>query len=293
MDFHSSSLVIPFPPMARDIYEEIVALRARGIPAALATIIARKGATPRKDSTKMLVYAGGRQFGTIGGGSIEADVFREALQILETGKPKLLTMDLSAVDPEENVLACGGSMEVYVEPILPDPTLFIFGAGHVSKAVAEVANLIGFKIAVIDDRPKYANPERFPHADAFYIDDLETSLQKLPVNEMSYLLIATRSHQFDLTCLRFAVQSQAKYIGMLGSNKKNKILLEQLEKEGIDPYRFDRISVPVGIDIGSETPEEIAISIAAELIAARKNQNILLLKEALRRAKSADALKVW
>jgi len=292
MDIHYSSLVIPFPPMARDIYEEIVSLRSRGIPAALATIIARKGATPRKDSTKMLVYADGRQFGTIGGGSIEADVCREALQILETGKPKLLTLDLSTVDPEENALVCGGSMEVYVEPILPDPTLFIFGAGHVSKAVAEVANLIGFKVAVIDDRPKYANPERFPHADAFYIDDWEASLKKLPVNEMSYLFIATRSHQLDLTCLRFAVQSQAKYIGMLGSNKKNKTLLEQLEKEGIDPYRFDRISVPAGIDIGSETPEEIAISIAAELIAARKNQNILLLKEALRRAKNADALKL-
>ena len=278
--------------MPKDIYEEIVALRSKGIPAALATIIARKGATPRKDSTKMLIYADGRQLGTIGGGSIEAEVSREALQILETGKPKLLTLDLSAVDPEESALVCGGSMEVYVEPVLPDPTLFIFGAGHVSKAIAEVARMIGFKVAVIDDRPKYANPERFPHADAFYVDSWEASLQKIDVSEMSYLFIATRSHQLDLDCLRFAVQSPAKYIGMLGSNKKNKALLELLEKEGIDPSKFDRVSVPVGLDIGSETPEEIAVSIAAELIAVRKKQNIRLIKEALRKAKNAVASTV-
>jgi xanthine dehydrogenase accessory factor len=272
--------------MSKDIYEEIVALRSKGTPAALATIIARKGATPRKDSTKMLIYADGRQLGTIGGGSIEAEVCREAVQILETGKPKLLTLDLSAVDPEESALVCGGSMDVYVEPVLPDPTLFIFGAGHVSKAIAEVARMIGFKVAVIDDRPKYANPERFPNADAFYVDAWESSLQKIHVSEMSYLFIATRSHQLDLTCLRFAVQSPAKYIGMLGSNKKNKTLLELLEKEGIDPSKFDRVSVPVGLDIGSETPEEIAVSIAAELIAIRKKQNIRLMKEALRKAKN-------
>jgi xanthine dehydrogenase accessory factor len=275
--------------MPNDIYEEIVALRSKGIPSVLATIIGRKGATPRKDSTKMLIYADGRQLGTIGGGSAEAEVCREAAQIFETGKPKLLTLDLSAVDPEESALVCGGTMEVYVEPIFPDPTLFIFGAGHVSKAIAQAAYMIGFRIAVVDDRPKYANKVRFPNASAFYIDDWDSSLKKIPVNKTSYLFIATRSHQYDLICLRFAVQSQAKYIGMLGSNKKNKALIEILEKEGIDSSRFDRISIPVGLDIGSETPEEIAVSIAAELIAARKNQDIRLMKEALRRARNNGA----
>lgn len=275
--------------MIKDIYEEIVSLRSKGIPSVLATIVGRKGATPRKDSTKMLVYADGLQLGTIGGGLVEAEVCREALQVFETGKAKLLALDLSGVDPEESALVCGGSMEVYVEPIFPDPTLFIFGAGHVSKAIADVAHMIGFKVSVIDDRPKYANPERFPYANAFYTEDWEASMKKLPVNQTSYLFIATRSHQFDLACLRFAVQSPAKYIGMLGSNKKNKGLLEILEKEGIDPSRFERISVPVGIDIGSETPEEIAVSIAAELIAARKNQNIRLMKDLLREAKNAGA----
>jgi xanthine dehydrogenase accessory factor len=270
--------------MSKDLYEEIVELRSKGSHAALATVIAHKGTTPRKDSAKMLVYGDGRQLGTIGGGSMEAEVCREARQIMETGRPRLLAFNLTDIDPEESALVCGGSMEVYVEPILPDPILFIFGAGHVSKAVADVAKSIGFKIAIIDDRAKYANPERFPGADSIYVDSWEETVKKLPVNNSSCLFIATRGHQFDLICLRFAVQSPAKYIGMLGSRKKAKNLFDLLEKEGIDPSKFGRVSVPTGIDIGSETPEEIAVSIAAELIAVRKNRDIRLMKDALHRA---------
>ncbi len=272
--------------MSKDLYEEIVQLRSKGFRAALATVIRHKGATPRKDSAKMLVYEDGRQLGTIGGGSMEAEVCREARQIMETGKPNLLIFDLTNIDPEESALVCGGSMEVYLEPILPEPILFVFGAGHVSKAVAELAKSIGFKIAVIDDRAKYANPERFPNADSIYIDSWDEAVKKLPVNNSSCIFIATRGHQFDLICLRFAVQSPAKYIGLLGSRKKAANLFGLLEKEGIDPSKFARVSVPTGIDIGSETPEEIAVSIAAELIAVRKNRDIRLMKEALHRANS-------
>ena len=276
--------------MFRDLYEDIVELRSRGIRAALATLIARKGATPRKDSAKMLIYEDGRQSGTIGGGAPEAQVCREAVSIMETGKPKLLTFDLTDVDPEESALVCGGSMEVYVEPILPDPTLFIFGAGHVSKAVAEAARPIGFRIAVIDDRPKYANSERFPDADSIHVDDWEKTLKKLNVNSFSYIFIATREHQFDLICLRFALQSSAGYIGMLGSRKKAKNLFNLLEKEGADSSGFQRVSVPAGIDIGSDTPEEIAVSIAAELIAVRKKLDIQALKASWRDAKTSNVI---
>ncbi len=269
--------------MPQDLYEEIVELRCKGIRAALATIIAHKGATPRKDSAKMLIYEDGRQKGSIGGGSMEAEVCSEARSIIESGKPKLLAFDLADIDPEESALVCGGSMEVYVEPILPDPTLVVFGAGHVSKAVAEAAQPIGFRIVIVDDRAKYANPERFPTADAFYVDRWEEAVTKLAVNNSTSLFIATRGHQFDLICLRFAVQSPAGYIGMLGSRKKAKILFDLLEKEGIDPAKFERVSVPIGIDIGSETPEEIAVSIVAELIAIRKNRDIRTIKDALRR----------
>jgi xanthine dehydrogenase accessory factor len=268
--------------MTRDIYEEIVELRSRGIRAALATIIASKGATPRKDAAKMLVREDGSQMGTVGGGSVEADVCREAKIMMTTGKPKMLSFDLTVIDPEESALVCGGHMEVYLEPIFPDPTLIILGAGHVAKAIAGIAKSIGFGIAVVDDRDKYANAERFPDADVFYIDNWEAVLSKLHISDSSFVFIATRGHQYDLICLRFAIRSAAKYIGMLGSRKKLKLLSDLLVKEGADPSSFDRVIVPAGLDIGSETPEEIAVSIAAELIAARKNLDINPMRNALR-----------
>jgi xanthine dehydrogenase accessory factor len=272
--------------MPKDIYEEIVDLRRNGLRAALATIIARKGATPRKDMAKMLVYEDGRQMGTIGGGSAEAEVRREAMTVMDRGAARLLSFDLQNVDPEESALVCGGVMDVYVEPVLPDPILFIFGAGHVSKALAEAAPPVGFKVAVIDDRVKYANKERFPDADSIYVGGWDEVWQRLRVNETSFLFIATRGHQFDLTCLRKALQSTARYIGMLGSLKKARMLFGLLEKEGIDPSLFRRVCVPTGLDIGSETPEEIAISIVAELIAVRKKKDIQSLKDSLRNLKA-------
>jgi xanthine dehydrogenase accessory factor len=272
--------------MLRDLYEEIVELRSRGMRAALATVIAHKGATPRKDAAKMLLYEDGRQMGSVGGGSMEAEVRREALTTMDTGKPELLTFDLTHIDPEESALVCGGSMEVYIEPILPDPTLVIFGAGHVSKAVAEVAKAVGFRIAIIDDRAQYANPERFPDVDALYVDGWEDVLAKLNVNPFSYILIATREHRFDLICLRFALRSSATYIGMLGSRKKAKSMFDQLAEEGVALSLLQRVCVPAGIDIGSDTPEEIAVSIVAELIAVRKKLDVRRLKDMLREIKN-------
>jgi xanthine dehydrogenase accessory factor len=269
--------------MIKDIYEEIVKLRSDGHCAVLATIIARKGATPRKDSAKMLVYEDGNQIGSIGGGSIESEACREARLVMESGKPRVLTFDLTGIDPEESALVCGGSMEVYLEPISPEPTLVIFGAGHVSKAVAEAGKLAGFKITIIDDRAKYANPDRFPCADAIYVEDWESAIKKLRANSFTYLFIATRGHQFDLICLRFAVNSQTKYIGMLGSRKKAKTLCDFLEKEGVDPSKFEQIFVPAGLDIGAETPEEIAASVIAEIVAVHKKLDLRTIRDAVRR----------
>jgi xanthine dehydrogenase accessory factor len=275
--------------MAKDIYEEMASLRAKGMRGALATIIAHKGATPRKEMAKMLIRSDGYQIGTIGGGSIEAEVFREAHGIMETGTARLLSFDLTGIDPEESALLCGGSMDVYVEPIIPDPTLIILGAGHVSKAAAEIAKLIGFRIVIVDDRPKHANADLFPMADVFHVGPMEKVLKEIPVSETSYIFIASRSRQFDLICLRFAVQSPAKYIGMLGSGAKNRALLQQIEKEGVDPKKFERVCVPVGLDIGSETPEEIAVSMAAELIASRKNLKVSQLRDAVRKSKTSSS----
>ena len=185
----------------------------------------------------------------------------------------------TGVDHEESALVCGGFMQVYVEPVVPDPTLFIFGAGFVSKAVAHVARFAGFRIAVVDDRIEQANPEKFPEADDFHVDSWEKVFSRLPVNSSSYLFIATRGHRLDLLCLRYAVQSPARYIGILGSPKKTESLFDLLKKEGIPASRFDGVYVPVGFDIGSETAEEIAVSFVAELIATRKNMDIRSMRQ--------------
>ncbi len=256
--------------MAEDIFEEIVRLRREAHRAALATVIVRKGSTPRKDAAKMLICEDGRRMGTIGGGCVEAEVCRESLAVIRSGKPLLLGFDLSGDDVEDGGLICGGSMEVYVEPILPDPTLVIFGAGHVGKCVAEVAERIGFRIIVVDDRIKYANRERFPQVHEVLTDPWEEAFKQLRVHASYYLLIVTRGHQYDLACLRYALTTPAHFIGLLGSRRKVRLFHETLEKEGVDPKQFARVRSPVGLPIGSETPEEIAVSIVAQLIAVRK-----------------------
>ena len=276
--------------MPGDLYQEIVELRRSARRAALATIVVRKGSTPRRDAAKMLVFEDGSQLGSIGGGCVEAEVCREALAVMRLERPNLLSFDLTETDAEESGLLCGGIMEVYVEPILPDPGLVIFGAGHVGRSIAAVASGIGFKVAVADDRIKYCNRERFPQAETLYAAPWEELFGRIPVNDCTYLLIATRGHNYDLACLRFALSSPARYIGLLGSRRKTRLLYETLGAEGIDPVQFERVFAPVGLEIGAETPEEIAISVAAELVAVRKNLDVRPLKEALRRLRAAPGI---
>lgn len=252
---------------------------------ALATIIARKGATPRKDSAKMIVDEAGIRYGSIGGGSVEDTVFREALQSIQSGSSKILSFDLTGMDTDESGLVCGGHMEVYLEPIVPDPILYIFGAGNVCKSLSEIARFAGFRVAVVDDRAQYLNSDRFPSAEAFYpADDWSDMFASIQLNDNSYVFISTRDHDIDALCMRFALQSRARYIGMLGSLKKTELLKEFLVEQTMSPEELERISVPVGFDIGAETPEEIAISIVVELIAARRNRNVSLMRDAVRSA---------
>ena len=275
--------------MPLDLYERIVELRRTGGRAALATIVARKGSTPRKDAAKMLIFVDGRQLGSIGGGCIEAEVCREAQTVIRAERSQLMSFDLTDDDAEDSGLICGGTMEVYVEPILPDPTLVIFGAGHVGQCLAQAVNGLGFKVSIVDDRIKYANRERFPSVESIHADAWETVFTKLTVTDSSYLLIATRGHREDLNCLRYALGTPARYIGLLGSRRKIGLFQETLEREGLDPSCFERVFSPVGLEIGSETPEEIAISIAAELVAVKKNLDVRPLKATLRKLRPVSA----
>ncbi len=263
----SAQAIIP----RMDIYEEIVALRKAGRRAALATITNVRGSIPSFRSAKMLVRDDGSALGTIGGGCVEAEVWQAAREVMEEEKPRSLTFDLNN-DPRYNTgLVCGGTLEVFVEPVMPPAELFIFGGGHVALSLSKVAHLAGFEITVIDDRENFANRERFPEAAQVIAADFETAIATVRPSAASFLVIVTRGHRDDMRVLGWAVKTSARYIGMIGSRRKVLTVFDALEEQGIERERFARVHAPIGLDIGAVTPEEIAVAIVAEMIAVRRN----------------------
>jgi xanthine dehydrogenase accessory factor len=253
-----------------DLFEEIVRLRRAGQRAALATIVHTNGSIPSYESSRMLVREDGSIAGTIGGGCVEADVWAAAKEVMQIEQPCKMTFNLNNHATYDSGLICGGTLEIFVEPILPPPMLYIFGGGHVSSAVARAAHSVGFTIVVVDDREAFANRERFPMANEIYTS-FDEAFEKLQPNASSYLLIVTRGHKDDMRVLAWAVRTDARYVGMIGSKRKVISVYKALEKEGYSPAEFERVHAPVGLDIGALTPEEIAISITAELIGVRRN----------------------
>ncbi len=253
-----------------DLYEEIVRLRKDGRRGAVATIVNVRGSIPSFKTAKMLVRDDGSIVGTIGGGCVEAEVWQAAREVMESERPRNLTFDLNQDPKYDTGLVCGGTLEIFVEPILPAADLYIFGAGHVASSLYQVARLAGFDVTVVDDREAYANRERFPEAQHVIAEDFDKAAAELSPGESSYIVIVTRGHHDDMRMLRWAVQTPARYIGMIGSKRKTIGIFKELQKEGMAAYLFDRVHAPVGLDIGAITPEEIAVSITAELIASRR-----------------------
>jgi xanthine dehydrogenase accessory factor len=253
-----------------DIYDEIVRLRRLGQKCALATIVQVRGSIPSYESAKLLVREDGSMMGTVGGGCVEAEVWNAAREVIESEKPKHLTFSLGQDAAYDNGLICGGQLNIFVEPVIPQPRAFIFGGGHVSKSISKVATLAGFSTVIVDDREAFANPERFPEADETYADEYEAVFQKLEITSSSYLIIVTRGHRDDMRVLRWAVGTPAKYIAMIGSKRKTISVIHELEKEGIERATFEKIFAPMGLEIGAESPEEIAVSVVAEMIAVRR-----------------------
>ncbi len=255
-----------------DIYEEIVRIRHEGGVAALATIVWVKGSTPRAGGSKMLVRSDGTISGSIGGGCLEAEVWEAAMKVITDEAPQVLNFDLTGREETPEGLICGGTMQVLVEPILAEPTVYILGAGHIGFAVAKIAKLTGFKVVVSDDRPAYANAERFPGADEIYAEDPATMLSRLPINKASYLVIACQGHLEDQRVLAEALKTPAMYIGMIGSKKKVKTVISNLKAEGVPQETLDGVHAPIGIPIATDAPEEIAVSIMAEIIDIRRGK---------------------
>jgi xanthine dehydrogenase accessory factor len=253
-----------------DLFEEIVKMRRAGRRGALATIVHTNGSIPSYESSRMLVREDGSIAGTIGGGCVEAEVWAAAKEVMQKEAPQKMVFHLNNEASYDNGLICGGTLEVFVEPILPQPVVYLFGGGHVSMAVAKAANAAGFGIGVVDDREAFANKERFPMAQDVFTS-YEEAFEKIRPNASSYLVIVTRGHKEDMRVLAWAVRTEARYMGMIGSKRKVLSVYRALENEGYKPEEFERVYAPMGLEIGALSPEEIAVSIAAELVAVRRN----------------------
>ncbi|MFZ1919384.1 MAG: XdhC/CoxI family protein [Terriglobales bacterium] len=254
-----------------DLYEEIVQLRRDGRRGAVATIVNVRGSIPSFKTAKMLLRDDGSIVGTIGGGCVEAEVWQVAREVMESERPRTLTFDLNNDPKYDTGLVCGGTLEIFIEPVLPPAELYIFGAGHVGASLYKIAQIAGFDVTIVDDRETYANRERFPQAHQIIAEDFEKAFAQLSPSGSSHIVIVTRGHREDMRVLRWAVQTPAGYVGMIGSKRKTIKIFEELQKEGVRAKLFERVHAPIGLDIGAITPEEIAISIAAELIAKRRN----------------------
>jgi xanthine dehydrogenase accessory factor len=253
-----------------DLYDEIVRLRRAGQKCAVATIVEVNGSIPSYESAKMLVREDGSMMGTVGGGCVEAEVWNAAREVIETEKPRHLTFSLGQDAAYDNGLICGGQLNIFVEAVIPQPKAIIFGGGHVSKSLSKVATIAGFSTVIVDDREQFSNAERFPEAEATFAEPYEDVFGKLTVTGSTYLIIVTRGHRDDMRVLKWAVTTDARYIAMIGSKRKTISVIHELESEGMPRQLFEKIHAPMGLEIGAESPEEIAISVVAEMIAARR-----------------------
>jgi xanthine dehydrogenase accessory factor len=350
-----------------DIYPKAMEALESGRSSVLATIIRLTGSGPRGVGTKFLILEDGSYVGTIGGGLLEAQVIAGAKEVFATRTPSRLSFNLRGIDVAKSEMICGGEVEVFLEPLIPEridqarlfrraldvqkrggfgimatlvdvdcwkegetpklffkpgeerlgalsnyeeienkllgeaagllkarkaallvfqdsegkavevfaeplvseATLYVFGAGHVSLQIVPLAARVGFRTVVIDDRPEFADEKKFPEAAEVRQYPFEGVLQHLPVNQASYLVIVTRGHIHDKTVLAQCLKTNAKYIGMIGSRRKIAMVYENLKEEGFTQKDIERVRAPIGLDIGAETPEEIAVSIVAELISVR------------------------
>ena len=218
----------------------------------------------------MLVFPDGRTVGTIGGGCYENDAFWKAREALVTGRSALLHYELNDDFAQENGLVCGGQMDVHIDPLEPTPRLFIMGAGHVGWHLGRLAIDAGFRVHVVDDREKFANPERFPGAEAVIAEPIPEWLHRSEIPASAYVVVVTRGHTHDLDAMRSLAARDLKYLGLIGSRAKVRRIFDLLLEERLPAECLSRVHAPIGLDIGAVTPAEIAVSIMAELIAIRR-----------------------
>jgi xanthine dehydrogenase accessory factor len=252
------------------IYQAISELETRNEAGVLCTVIRTRGSTPRHATSKMLVYPDGHILGTVGGGGMEQQVIAASLEGLRDGQPRLL--EFTMVDPSRgDVGVCGGTVEVFVEPILPKPVLVVIGAGHVGKAVAHLAHWLGFHVAVNDDRPEFCTPEAVPAADEYYPCTMAELPGRLAITPWTYLVLTTRGMDVDVKGLPELLDTPAAYLGVIGSQRRWSETRKQLIEAGVAEEKLARVHSPIGMELHAETPEEIAVSILSEIISLRNS----------------------
>ena len=237
-----------------------------GKPVAMATVIHASGSTPRNQGARMLVYADGHIVGSEGGGALEKKVIDLALQAIKTHTH---TRYNSRLDVEKG-MRCAGNMEIYIEPLNICTPLYIFGAGHVARAVASILSNLHFGVSVIDDREALLTVERFPSASLYRTSPFAFA-EGIESTEQSHFILMTHLHERDCELARILIQKPHRWLGVLGSVRKIRLIKEELSIHGISEERISEMHAPIGLDIGAQNPHEIAISVVAQLIAHRSN----------------------
>lgn len=296
-----------------ELIEQILLSIQHGDAAAMCAIVRARGSTPQSEGAAMVVLQNGQTLGTLGGGCVEAEVRRRALELIQQRQSRLSSFKLDHDFGWDDGLVCGGVMDVAIQvisspqeveglrqvrdqltarrrasveiavtddagqpalfqiPLFPSPTLLIAGAGHVALALSGIAGQLDFEVTVIDDRADYASPQRFSNTRCI-VGDIEQELSRYPIDEQTYIVIVTRGHRRDGQALAAVIDKPARYIGLIGSKRKIHTILGDLHDRGIARQRLAAVHAPIGLEIGAVTPAEIALSIAAELVAVRRGR---------------------
>ena len=249
-----------------NIFEKILEVQKGRKGSALVTVTRTEGSTPRNAGSKMIVFADGEIFGSVGGSMVEALVVEKAKECIRSGKCVTVSHDLEDPEEKDTGMVCGGMMDFFVEPLNTVPYLFLFGGGHVAVPVASLAHQVGFEYTVIDDREEFANPENFPDAREIVVDDMEKYAEGLELHPSDFVVIMTRGHLHDYHVAKGIINKSYRYMGMIGSKSKRKEIFAKLLDDGISEDLLKKVYTPIGLDIHAETPEEIAVSILAEMI---------------------------
>jgi xanthine dehydrogenase accessory factor len=251
-----------------NLYRELADVVTGGEPRAVVTVVSTQGSTPRDVGSKMLVRPDGSTLGSIGGGALEAQATSDALRALAEGRSRMVEYGLQGGDADLGL--CGGDVRVFIEVVNPAPVLLVIGSGHVGRSLAGLGSRMGFNVVVADDRKEYLTSDRLPAGVRTQLIRLDELAEQVDINDRCYVVIATRGHEQDEIVLRQVVGKPATYIGLLGSHGKVGTLFERLLADGVSEESLARVHAPVGLDVGAMNPEEIALSIMAEIVMVRR-----------------------